>query len=296
MPEFEVLDCAGLEEAVEQLARLGNRSRLLAGGTDLLVDLRRGRAAPDYLVRITDKGVLREISSAEGGGLRMGGMVTLRDLMAFPAVRLDYHALFQAASTMATPQVRTRATIGGNLCNASPAADLAPPLLVYGAEVEVAGPAGSRRVPLTGFFRGPRANVLEKGEVLRAIWVPAAGPGRGSSFLKLGLRKAQEIAVVSAAVLVRKGATGRIEELRIALGAAAPTPIRVPEIEEKYTGETFSPALADRIAEGAAGAVRPIDDMRSSAAYRRDMAAVLVKRALEGAWAGAEEASPFPDR
>ncbi|MBI2874194.1 MAG: xanthine dehydrogenase family protein subunit M [Firmicutes bacterium] len=288
MPKFELLEPADTREALSLLSELGERARLLAGGTDLMVNLRRGRIRPEYVVRILSKEGLQGFSTGSTG-LRIGAMATIREVAVHPAIKERFPALARAALSMATPQVRNRATIGGNLCNASPAADTAPPLLVHDAEVDISGAAGSRTMPLRDFFQGPGAAALQAGEILTAIRVPDPGTGVGAAFIKLGVRKAQEIAIVSVAVLLRRGAAGQVDEARIALGAVAPTPLRVPAAEDELRSRPFSLELAARAAGLAASAVEPIDDVRATAEYRRAMAGVLVERALVDAWEKAAE-------
>ncbi len=261
MRPFAYAEPTTLAEAIGCLASAGGAARPFAGGTDILPRLRRGVPPPAVLVNLKRIAVLRGIAE-EDDVLSVGALATLEDLLASEAIRRRHPVLWEAARRMASPQVRALATVGGNLANASPAADLAPPLLCLGAEVVVEGPGGRRAIPLRDFFRGPGETALGPAEILVRVRVPAA-PSRGV-FLKFSPRAAMDLAIVSVACVVGTGRPGRDGGPRVALGAVAPTPILVPP----------SP-------EAAAAAARPIGDLRASAEYRRALVAVLVRRALE---------------
>lgn len=254
MKPFDYCEPATLDEAVAALA-LPGPSRLLAGGTDLLVRLRRPGASAGRVINLKRIGALRGI--AEGPACTsIGALTTLDELARSEIVRRRHALLVETVLQMASPQVRHLATVGGNLANASPAADLAPPLLCLEAVVHAFGPRGERALPLREFFVAPGRSALAADEILTRIDVPVCA-GRGV-YLKFAPRNAMDLAVVGVACFAAGG------EPRVALGAVAPTPIRVPP----------SPEEAAKLA-------RPIDDLRASAEYRRALVPILVRRALE---------------
>lgn len=277
LPRFEYRRATSLLQAVTLLAE-NPAARPLAGGTDLLVDLRERRQTSPVLVDVSELAELRGIEQA-GGDLRLGAAVTVGELLALPTVAAGVPALHQAARAFADFLTRNKATLGGNLANASPGADLAVPLLAVDARVVLAGPGGERTLPLDAFLLGPRRTALGPGELVRAVRVPADG-GR-QWFAKLGLKRGGAIAVVSAATRLRLDPAGRCREVRIALGAVAPRPVRAREAEAVLEGEPPAPARIAEAAARAAEAAQPITDVRGSAEYRRAMVRVLVARGLE---------------
>ena len=258
----------------------------IAGGTNVIADLRAGRGGvtPPLLVDLGRLAELRGIRR-EDGHVVIGGRTTISDLLRDPLVSEHAPALHEAAAVFANPLIRNRATVGGNLVDASPAADTAPPLLALDAEVELASAAGTRRVPLADFLVGVRRTLRRPDERLTAVrFVVAAGDGRRTTaFHKIGLRKADAISVLSAAVAVMLDGAGRCATARVALGAVAPRPIRVPAAEAVLVGEKLTPAIIGEAARLAAEAACPIDDIRGSAAYRRQVVEVVVRRLLVGA-------------
>ncbi|HID86700.1 MAG TPA: xanthine dehydrogenase family protein subunit M, partial [Anaerolineae bacterium] len=269
---------ASVEEAVEILARHGDEARLVAGGTDLLVELRKGEMPPRILVDITRLPELREIRQADGR-IVLGAGVTFAQILASPLLRAHALPLVEAASTVGSTQIRHLGTLGGNLATASPAGDSLPALMALDARITLAGPQGRRELPLEEFLVGVKRTALAPGELIEKIAFPAMGPETRGAFLKLGLRRAVAIAVVSVAVAVRMDGE-RVADARIALGAVAPTVIRAREAEESLVGRPLSDETIARAGELAMAAARPIDDIRGSAAYRREMVGVLVRRAL----------------
>ncbi|HTT68644.1 MAG TPA: FAD binding domain-containing protein [Gemmatimonadales bacterium] len=260
--------------------RAGGRGRFVAGGTDLVVQ---GDRSLRFLVDLT-RLPLRYVKK-RGRGWAIGATSTLSDLEHAPALAgLAGGILAEAAGTAGSRQIRTMGTAGGNLANASPASDLAPPLLVLDARLVLAGRGGRRTVPLERFFRGVNRTVLDGGLLVEIVIPPPPAPrgGRGGaawSFQKLG-RLASDIAVVNAAAGVAVDAGGRCTWARIALGAVAPTPMRARRAEAALVGKPFTRAAADAAAAQAAGETRPVTDVRGTAAYRREMSRVLVARAL----------------
>lgn len=281
LPFFDYYRPTTLAETLTAMERLDGNLCVLAGGTDLLVAMKERRGTHPALLDIKAVPELAGIR-ADNGTLCLGATVTTRAVAASPLVRERVPVLCQSLKLLGSMQIGNRATIGGNLSNGSPASDSAPPLLALGASVKLVGKAKERWVPLDNFFIGPKKTVIE-GELLVEVRVPASPGGRGI-FYKLGPRNAPEdICIVSAAVYgVPDGETGAWKELRIALGAVAPTPIRARIAEERLKGQPLEPKLVDEAARIAADKdAQPISDIRGSADYRREMVYVLVKRALE---------------
>lgn len=269
-----------LTEVLELLEGLGEGTVLLAGGTDLLVQIERQKVAPKHVVSLQDVTGLTEIRS-DCTGLHVGAMVTHREIEKSLRFRGSLAALSEACATVGGVQVRNLGTLGGNLVNASPAADTPPALLCLDATVTVVGRAGERELPLDRFFLGYRRTALQPGEVLTAIHIPPVQPRTATAFLKLGRRKAMEISVACTAIrltLAEDGCT--IREARVALGAVAPTAVRSCEAESVLSGRRADEALFQEAGRAAAVEAQPIDDLRASADYRRKVTAVLVARAL----------------
>ena len=279
LPEFELLMPRTLPEALEMLAEGAPDVTPLAGGTSLLVDMRGGVRRPHVLMNIAGLEELRGVR-LEDGCVVVGSGLTIAELRDHPLIAQHASVLGQGAAVFANPLVRNRATVGGNLVYASPAADTAPPLLVLGAEVELMSKAGSRRVPLEDFMTGVRETIRRPDELLTAIRWPVPSSPRAGAFHKLALRKADAISVLSVAVMLERDADGRCGQVRIALGAAAPTPIRARAAEELLCGQALTPEAIAEAGRLAAGETRCIDDIRGSAAYRQRVTEALVRRLL----------------
>lgn len=274
--EFEYCRPKSFNQAVSYLAEFKN-ARVLAGGTDLIVGLRAGLESPEAVVDI--KGISETGSlKVNSKGIQIGPAVTLNQFIETRAVRKNYSALIAAAESIATFQLRNRATIVGNICNASPAADMAPALLVFNAEVEIAGPEGERKLPLSEFFKGVKKTALKKGELVKSIHVPAPHIGTKSGFLKQQRIKGHDLAVasVAAAFCLAKNAKNS-GTLRIALGAVAITPLIIPEIpaSKKEIDKAVKTAVSS-----ARKIIAPIDDVRSSADYRAEIIKTLISRLI----------------
>jgi carbon-monoxide dehydrogenase medium subunit len=217
-------------------------------------------------------------------GIRIGASATHTDILESDLLAEHCPALCEAAADIAGPPIRNRGTVGGNLVNASPAADLAPPLLVYDAVVILAKAGSKREIPLVDFFTGPGQTVLAADELLTEIRIPAVPPNTTSKFIKLGKRKAMAVAVVSAAARLTIDQAGKISQARIALGSVAPTPIRARKAEASLEGQSPSSDLFTEAGQIAGSESSPISDIRASGSYRKKMVAVLTRRALEAAW------------
>lgn len=266
------------EEAVDLLQGFGAEARPVAGGTDLMILIERGQLSPAHLIS------LDRISGWDAlhldGELRLGTGTTYRQLERRLAPDGPHAALLESARQIGGVQVRNVATVGGNFCNASPAADAVPPLLTMDATLLLHGPTGEREVPAENFITGPGQNVLDGAELLKEIRVPALPDGTSTAFLKAGRRAAMEISVVCVAARLTL-ADGICDVARIALGAVAPTPLRAREAEAVLQGRPMTKGAAQEAAKLAAEATRPISDVRASADYRRYLSEIMVGRALE---------------
>lgn len=279
MKRYDYYQPQSLKEAYSLMDKAAGRAQYIAGGTDILWRIRQKGIQPDVLISLRGLEGLKGIHHNKG--LSLGSMTPFREIERDSAIALDYPALMQAASMLANPQVRNVATIGGNICNAAPSADGAPPLLVLDAVLVLEGPGGRREVAMEAFFKGPGQTALDRTEVLTQIRIPEIQPHTGSVFLKAGRLK-QDIALVNAAALVvMEGKT--CTKCRIALGAVAPVPLRLKSVEKIIEGQEIGPALLERAGEMAEKEVRPISDVRSTEAYRKAMSRVLAKEAIKRA-------------
>jgi len=281
LPRFEYLEPTTVEEALSMLSKYGEGAKVLAGGTDLLVSLKLRAEKPDYLVDITNIPNLDYVKYTGNKGLRIGTLTTLRAIEKSDVIHKRYPVLSEAAKEMGTVQVRNVATIGGNLCNASPAADMAPPLLVIDAKVKIVNLRSSKTVPVEKFFRGPGLTILRRGEMLTEILADDLPQGTRTAFLKVG-RSRVDVSKVSVAVAIRLAKT-TCKAVRIALGAVASSPIRARKAEKVLEGKELKEETINRAAQMAASEAKPISDIRSTAIYRKNVTEILVKRALNKA-------------
>ena len=286
MRRFEIALPSSVDECLPLLATHGGAAKLVAGGTDLLPQLKNGLLHPAFVIDLSGVAELRAIAVADGGGLRIGAGVTARELELDPRVRSRYPALAESAALVGSVQVRNLATLGGNLCNAAPSADMAPPLVALDAEAVIAGPKGRRRVPVGEFFRGVRSTVLAADDLLVELLVPAPGSNSGGCYLRHTPRRELDIAVVGVASQLTLD-NGVCAKARIALAAVAPTPVRAAAAEQALVGQTVTPAVIERAAALAVEAARPISDQRGSAEFRRHLVRVLTRRTLGTALARA---------
>lgn len=288
IPPFTYHRPTTLEEAVALLGETRG-VKVIAGGTDLIVKTRDGAPVPEALV---DIGQIKELDYVcEGAGmLRIGALTTHSDVLRSSLVSEKVPVLAQAVGAIGCVQIRNRGTIGGNLCNASPAADTAPPLLVLDAHLKVVSSRGTRIIPLTGFFRGPGETALMEDELLCEVQIPIPGEDVGMGFHKLGRRRAHTLSLVSAAASLKVD-DGMCGEARVALGAVAPTPLRVWGVENRLMGRRLTEELVKGAAAAAMEEVRPITDVRASAEYRREMSRALTERVLLDAYSMVQEGS-----
>jgi carbon-monoxide dehydrogenase medium subunit len=284
LPSFEYHQPGSLREIFEVLDHYGARARVLAGGTDLLVTMKKKTVTPEHVVALEGIPELTEIINSHNR-ISIGSMVTAATLAHSHTITEILPVLGHGAGCLGSPQVRNRATIGGNLCTARPAADLPPPLLALGAQVVLESGVGKRIVPLDLFFLGPGQTVARPEEVMTAVVVDQPEPGTGGGYVKLGLRRALEISLVNVAAVITMESDGRtIKAARVTLGAVAPTPIRSPGAEKVLVGSKAGHDVFEKAGLEAAQDAQPITDHRGSAEYRREMVAVLTGRALQQAW------------
>lgn len=283
---FDFVEPSTLAEAVALLADHGPKATTIAGGTDLLRDIRQGKTQPELVISLARLEALSGVQATEDGGLTVGPLTTMAELAASAVVRERAPALAEAAGHMGSPQVRNRATVGGNLCNARPCADTAPPIIVHAATLELSGMGGTREVAAADFITNPGQTQREANEILTAIRLPAPGGPAGSAFETLTNRKAVEVTITSSSAwLVLDG--GRVATARICLGSVGPTPLPGRRGEGLLQGADPTP---EKLAEAAGACVAdasPIDDFRGSADYRNHLVEVLTRRALTRALAHA---------
>ena len=286
LPAFEYVRPATREEVVRQLVQNGLQARLLMGGTDVLVRMRDGAIAPRLLVDVKAVPGMRDIMYDARLGLTIGAAATMNQVARHRNVRAHYPLLAEAANSVASYQVRNRATLGGNLSNASPAADTAPAVLVLEGRIILFGPDGEREVPATEFFLGPGKSARRPEEFMTAVRFSVPPAGSKGKYLKLGRNKAGDLAVVGAAVFAfPSNNVPSGYSFRIALASIAPVPLRAYAAEQALAVQKPGKRAFAAAAKKAMEATTPIDDVRASAAYRREMVRNLVLRGLEEVWA-----------
>jgi aerobic carbon-monoxide dehydrogenase medium subunit len=281
LEEFQYHAPGTIAEATHLLAMLEGTARVVAGGTDLLADMKQGKLGALHVVSLAEVADLRGIEET-ADALRIGPLTTPNRLADSPEVRRRLTGLADAASVMAGTQIRNLATIGGNLASAVPSGDLPPSLLTASAVLELASEDGVRTVPLSAFFLGPRRTDLKPKEILSAVVVPHLPDGSGSAYEKFQLRDASALAVVGVAARLTL-AEGVIAEARVAVGAAAPTPVIIEGVVDALEGREPTEEAFLKAGAIAAREVKPISDIRGSAEYRRDLVRVLTVRALQRA-------------
>jgi carbon-monoxide dehydrogenase medium subunit len=244
--------------------------------------MKKGFALPDYFISIERIDSLDHIDYDEKAGLRIGSLTTLLSIENSDLIQSKFRVLSQAASTLGPKAIRNRATIGGNLCNAAPSADAAPALMVLGASVKIRGVEGERLIPIENFFTGPGQTHLGNNQILTEILVPNLPPDTGAVYLKETRTRGADLAIVGVAALVTTE-NDVIKDVKIAIGAAAPTPIRAKKAEKILKGKKPDEELLQRAGQSASEDSNPIDDVRASADYRHKLVSVLVKRAVKQA-------------
>ena len=281
MKDFEYAAVTSVDAAVSLLAERGAKAKILAGGTDILVQLREGLREADMVVDIKKIPELMQLSFNPKTGLRLGAGVPAYRIYENEEIRAAYPALADAARIIGGWQIQSRASIGGNLCNSSPAADSIPALIALGATAQIAGPGGRRAIPVAEFCTAPGRNVLGKGEFLVALEFAAPAEHSGSHYLRFIPRNEMDIAVVGVGSWVRLDAKGEtIAEARIGVGAVAPTPLTATEAAAWLAGKPATPETFAATGDLARKIAKPISDMRGPAEYRVHLVGVLVERTL----------------
>jgi len=284
---FDFYQPATLQEASRLLKEKGPGGRFLAGGTDLVIAMKEKGLLPNYVVDLKRVPGISGIRENPDGSIGLGALTTMYEIETSPSIKKKFQFLAQSAAEVGSIQIRNRATIGGNMCNATPSADTAPALIALNATAKISGAAGERSISLEEFFRGPGQSVLSADEILTEIVISKTPSGLVGEYIKFSPREMMDLAYVGVAVAFnfetqKKTCSG----VRIVLGAVAPTPIRAKRAESTLEGQILSEALAEKAGNIAAEEAKPISDVRSSADYRRAMVAAMTKRALLNAAVG----------
>jgi CO/xanthine dehydrogenase FAD-binding subunit len=281
MKQFSYHEPKTVSEACSLLSQFGHEARVLAGGTDLIVKMKQGVSAPKHLVnlkKIDDLGFIR----GNEEGYHIGALARISDIAEHEGLQGRVPMLCSAARSLGSAQVRNIATLGGNLCNASPAADMAPGLLALDAVVNIVGPTGDRVMPLEAFYQGPGEIALGGGEILTRVFVPYPPEGTRQIYIKHGPRRAMDIAIVGVAVaLLFDSPTDPCKMARIALGAVAPTPVRAKKTEKIIEGRKMQTMPLKFVSETLRQEIAPLSDVRASKRYRTEMVGVLTLRAID---------------
>ena len=284
--DFEYLKPDTLREAVRTLARYGPRARVLAGGTDLITLIGEAMAAPDAVVDIKGISGLDRIEF-KNGALSIGALVTFSDLRDSPVIAKKFPVIREMTGWLASPGIRNRATMVGNLCSAVPCCDSGPILMVYDAVIQVTGPAGKRKVPLSDWFVGPRKTVLKRGEVATGVVVPLPKKKHAACFVKLRRYEGEDLAQASVTVMALVG-----NSYRVSFGSVAPWPVRAHKIEALLEGQQLSDSLIRKAAQLVPEEIAPITDIRATKEYRMHMCCVMLNRGLKAATARLAGAGP----
>jgi carbon-monoxide dehydrogenase medium subunit len=282
MREIEFLSPRTLREAVKMLARVNGEAKCLAGGTDLIDQLRSGRRSASVILDVKGIPELTTLRFMPRSGLRVGAAVPCAQVAEDPRVQRYYPIIVQACQLIGSVQIQNRASVGGNICNAAPSADTVPAFLALDATAVAASPRGRREVPLDQFFVGPGKTVLASDELLVEIKLPTPPPHSAGSYLRFIPREEMDIAVVGVgSFVVLESSGGLCKEARIALAAVAPTPVRAREAEAFLQGRPLTPEALAQAGELAARSAKPISDIRGTAEYRIELVKVLTQRTLE---------------
>ena len=279
MKNFEYFEPKTVQEAVGLLVKYKRAAKLLAGGTDLMLGMKEGFVQPRYLINLKTIKGLDKIAYSKKGGISIGSLTTWTAILSSGAILEHYPILREAASLIGGYQIRNRGTIGGNICHASPSADSAPALMVYGAQCVVSGPRRERVIPIEEIFSGVQKTSLKPGEILTGFRIPTPDPKSKGCYLKFSPRKAMDLPIVGVGALVRTS-NGTFEEVKIALGAVAPTPIRARRAERFLVGKPVSDRSIRQAAEEAVNESKPITDLRASREYRLGLVRELTGQAI----------------
>jgi carbon-monoxide dehydrogenase medium subunit len=282
LPRFEYLAPKTVDEAIHLLSRHGREAKPIAGGTDLVLKMKRREEVPRYVIGLKNIPGLDTIEYNDGQGLRFGPLVTIHDMETSRMVREKSPILSQAASTIGSAQIRNLGTVVGNLCNALPSADMIPSLIVLGARVKIAGKKTEKDIPVEEFLTGPGKTVLTHDELVVEVQVPCPPPHSGGVYIKHAPREAMDLAIIGVATLITLD-EGMCSQVKICLGNVGPTQIRAIKAEDILKGKPFSAELVRQASEMASEEARPRSSIRSSAEYRKEMVRTLTARALNQA-------------
>ena len=284
MRDFEYFEPSTVSEATSLLAKYKGEAKIIAGGTDLLVEMKQERISPKYIINIKTIPGFDYIIYDSKEGLRIGALTTIRALEKSTELRQRYPVISQVVSQFGNIPVRNVATLGGNLCNAVPSADTAPALIGLSARAKIVGTDGERIIPLEDFFTGSGSTVLKTGEILVEIQVPVPPANTKGVYLKYAIRGKTDLPVVGIAVVVTLEPKDKVcKNIKIVLGNVAPTPMRANKAESVLRGKPYSAELVRQASEAASDEARPISDIRASAEYRKEMVRILTARALNKA-------------
>jgi carbon-monoxide dehydrogenase medium subunit len=283
---FEMYQPTSVQEASRLLKENGPGGRFLAGGTDLVIAMKEKGLAPKYVVDLKRIPGLKGIRENSDGSITIGALTTMREIETSPLIKRKFPFLAQSAAEVGSIQIRNRATVGGNMANATPSADVAPSLIALNATTKVIGANGERTAALEEFFRGPGQTIMTVDEILTEITIPKTPSRLVGEYIKFSPREMMDLAYVGVAVAYTLSEQKRCEGVRIVLGAVAPTPVRARRAEAAIEGQVLTEELAEKAGEIAAEESKPISDVRSSADYRRAMVGTITKRALLNAKVG----------
>jgi len=283
---FDFYQPATLQEASRLLRENGPGGRFLAGGTDLVIAMKEKGLLPKYIVDLKRLPGLSGIRENRDGSISLGALTTLHEIETSPLIKKRYPFLAQSAAEVGSIQIRNRATIGGNIANASPSADTSPALVALGATATVASAGGERKIAVEEFFKGPGQNAMNPDEIVTEVTIPKTGASMVGDYIKFSPREMMDLADVGVAVVYNLAKDKKCSGVRVVLGAVAPTPIRAKRAEAALEGQVLSEALAEKAGQIAAEEAKPISDVRSSADYRRAMVGTMTKRALLNAAVG----------
>ena len=273
-----------LSEAIQAMASNGGGARAMAGGTDLLVQMRAGRRTPDLVVDVKDIPELAQINNDAQNGLTIGASAPCYRIYQDAGVASAYPCLIDAAALIGSIQIQGRASIGGNLCNSAPSADAIPPLIVLGGVATIAGANGTREVPVEDFCTGPGQNVMQPGEILVSVHMPVPTDHSGANYLRFIPRNEMDIAVVGVASSIVLDASGQnFVSARISLASVAPTPVFAKEAGDSLAGKPVSDEAIEEAAKQAMAAAKPISDMRGTVRQRTHLVGVFTRRTLNNA-------------
>ncbi len=282
MRDFEYFRVESLDEAIF-LMRKNGQTKILAGGTDLIPKMKRYEISPKTVIDIKRIPDLHKFKCNGDGSLSIGPLVTFSDILDDPVIKRSYFILYQSAKVLGTAQTRNRATIGGNICNGSPAGDSIPPLICLNAQLRLINQEGERWIPVEHFFEGPQKTCARSDELLSEIKIPPLRPNTFGVYLKLGARKALEIAIISIGVSITFSKEVKIvDDIRISLGSVAPTPIRCRQAENILKGREITEGIIEKASLEVQKNINPISDLRGTSEYRYEMAYILTKKAFEG--------------